>query len=390
MEPMTNRSGALVILAQQGALLRRNLKKPISIESRRIALERMITLEFPHVGAYFAEYSSNLSMTGMFIRTDRIQPPGTKAAFEFSLADGSAMIRGIAEVVWVRARHESPDRPAGLGLRFVSLDKENRQLIRWVVEKRLREGGGSLELDEPPASSQGDAPVAEATSTRTEGGDAETRSIAEAAPIPSWSDGEIKSRLRSYAGTGVVRTAGGRWRWGVLVVLAGSLAGALLFLYQGRASEPTVAGGEAAPVIPVPGEEVPVTTHRASPSRRPANSGSEIESPREIIDTVVAWAEAWSMQSVDAYLSFYAESYRPAGDMSLDRWREMRRDRVAGPRRIEVGITDLEVKLLSAERARARFLQAYASDHYRDNTRKILDLVLEDGRWKIQEERSEG
>ena len=123
MESMTDtRSGALAFLAQQGALLKRNLRKPISIDSRRIALERMITLEFPHVGAFFAEYSSNISMTGMFIRTDRIQLPGTLAAFEFNLADGMKLISGEAEVVWVRKRHEGPDRPAGLGLRFVRLD----------------------------------------------------------------------------------------------------------------------------------------------------------------------------------------------------------------------------------------------------------------------------
>ena len=96
------------------------------------------------------------------------------------------------------------------------------------------------------------------------------------------------------------------------------------------------------------------------------------------------------MQRVDAYLGFYAESYRPPGDMSLAEWKTQRRDRISGPRRIEVGITDLEVELVGGDRARARFQQAYVSDRYRDRTRKILDLVFERGRWKIQEERAEG
>ena len=71
-------NGALATLAQQGALLKRNLREPIPIESRRIALERMVTLEVPDLGYYLAEYSANISMTGMFINTQRVQPPGTR------------------------------------------------------------------------------------------------------------------------------------------------------------------------------------------------------------------------------------------------------------------------------------------------------------------------
>lgn len=366
MEQMTEtRSGALAILAQQGALLRRNLREPITIESRRIAIERMITLDFPHCGAFFAEYSSNISMTGMFIRTDRIQPPGTVAAFEFNIGDGLSLISGEAEVVWVRGRHEGPDRPAGLGLRFVRLDKECRELIRRAVEKRSRDSGSSSEVEAPPAEA----------STPIDGGDAEAPPVVEAAPMPR----------HSYAGARAVQSTGGRWRWVVYAALAGLLAGALSFLYQGGAPEVAAAGvGQATAAS---AEEA--ATAVAERSRRGA-AATEIEpSPAEVVDTVVAWAEAWSMQRVDTYLSFYAESYQPPGAMSFTQWSALRRDRISGPRRIEVAITDLEVQLLGAERAWARFQQSYASDRYRDSSRKILGLVLERGQWRIHEERSE-
>ncbi len=386
MEQMTEtRSGALAILAQQGALLRRNLRKPISIESKRIAIERMITLDFPHCGAFFAEYSSNISMTGMFIRTDRIQPPGTVAAFEFNLGDGLSLISGEAEVVWVRGRHEGPDRPAGLGLRFIQLDRESRELIRRAVEKRSRDSGSSSELEESPPEAPN--PIG--------GGDAEAPPVVEAAPVPRY----------SYAGARAVQTTGGRWRWAVYAALGGLLVGALSFLYQGGAPEAAAADversaatgaeeaataiAEASRALRAPAEQrpaVPPETSLGSPQR--GASVTEIEpSSAEIVDAVVAWAEAWSMQRVDTYLSSYAESYQPPGGMSFAQWSALRRDRISGPLRIEVAITDLEVQLLGAERARARFQQSYASDRYRDSTRKILDLVFERGQWRIHKER---
>ena len=393
------------MLAQQGALLRRNLRKPSSIESRRIAVERMITLEFPHRGAFFAEYSSNLSMTGMFIRTDRIQRPGTVAAFEFNLADGSGLITGEAEVVWVRRRHQGPDRPAGLGMRFTRLDKEGRELIRRAVEKRLGDTGGEI----GEARAQSTRPDGDVTEARPDAG---ARQGAETDAVPLRAEDEVAARLRSYAGAGVAQTQSGRWRWGIFGALAGLLAGALLFLYQGVGAagapeaEPgaveTAAGGAEAPRemhTPTGGARGNGTAAQGSreiggseerPAVPPTVSPESERKSREIVDAVMAWAEAWSMQRVDAYLTFYAESYRPPGDMSLAEWSALRRDRISGPRRIEVGITDLEVELLGADRARARFQQAYVSDRYRDRTRKILELVRERGRWKIQEERAEG
>ncbi len=365
-----SRSGVLAVLAQQGALLRRNLRKPIAIESRRIAAERMITLEFPHCGAFFAEYSSNISMTGMFIRTDRIQSPGTVAAFEFNLADGSGLIRGEAEVVWVRQRHEAPDRPAGLGLRFVRLDDVGRQQIRRAVEKRLRDSGDPSEIDEPAlATVQDDA--------------GEVPPNVEADPVVPGADDQVEPRLRAYARAGAAVPAGGRWRWPVFGAVAALLAAAVLFLYQDGLPRPAT-GAEEPVDVPAPARANVDRTLAVPP---PASSKLE-QSRRQVVEIVMVWAEAWSMQQVDDYLSLYAESYRPPDGMSRSEWSVQRRDRISGPRRIEVGITDLEVEVLDATRARARFQQAYASDRYHDSTRKVLDLVLEGGQWRIQDERT--
>ncbi len=375
-------NGALATLAQQGALLRRNLREPIPIESRRIALERMVTLDVPHLGFYLAEYSANISMTGMFIQSGRIQPPGTVMAFELSLTDGRSPISGEAEVVWVRARARSADLPAGMGLRFVGLDEDSRGQIRRAVEKRPPKADETIAGDElgrrgsspTPAEDSvprvGIDPIAEGH--LVEPGTAEPTAALSGAALSEAAD-LIGSRRRSRA-VAVSESGRKRWRWVPHAALAGLFVGAVLYLSQGRPWDPMNAPREpeARPAPPAVAESVP------------------IQAPSEaVFDMVASWAGAWSAQRTDAYLSFYAQTYRPPDDLSLAHWRELRRDRISRPRRIEVEITDLEVTIPGRARARASFLQSYASDDYRDSVRKILELVLEDGQWKIQVERTE-
>lgn len=50
--------------------------RPSVMDSRRVPLERKVILKFHHFGGFFVEYSANVSLTGMFIRTDSAKPPG--------------------------------------------------------------------------------------------------------------------------------------------------------------------------------------------------------------------------------------------------------------------------------------------------------------------------
>ena len=124
------------------------INRQASIDSRRIALEREVTIRVPRFDTFVTEYSTNISTTGMFIVSEKPHSPGTTFTFEFSVADDWKLIRGKAQVVWTRYRDEDKERPAGMGVRFVELDAQSRRLIRWIVEKNIREGGKPFELDE--------------------------------------------------------------------------------------------------------------------------------------------------------------------------------------------------------------------------------------------------
>jgi type IV pilus assembly protein PilZ len=76
-----------------------------------------------------AGQTDNISETGMFIRTPREYPMGTRVAFQFTLPSERAPIQGEAEVV--RRSSGEGGQPQGVGVRFNAFRGED--------EKRLRE-----------------------------------------------------------------------------------------------------------------------------------------------------------------------------------------------------------------------------------------------------------
>ncbi|MDX1631412.1 MAG: TIGR02266 family protein, partial [Thermoanaerobaculia bacterium] len=105
-------------------------------------------LKFKEFRGFITEYSANISPGGMFIITESPQEPGSVFDFEFRLADDDfQIIHGLGEVVWVREESGGPDRPRGMGIRFLHLDEGSRELIEKMVEEHVRSGGTPFDLD---------------------------------------------------------------------------------------------------------------------------------------------------------------------------------------------------------------------------------------------------
>ena len=109
--------------------------------------------------------------------------------------------------------------------------------------------------------------------------------------------------------------------------------------------------------------------------------------PDEVADvalqTVRDWAEAWSDQDVDRYLTFYAKSFSPADGTSRSKWASVRGERLRKPRFIRIDIDDAKVDFQGDERVRVTFLQSYQSDTYGDRVRKVLVMAMQGSEWKI-------
>lgn len=126
------------------------LPQPVPFESQRVPLERRITLKFQHRDGFINEYAANISLSGMFITAWVPEPCGSVFLFEVQVADRQRLIHGVGEVVWVREAEESPDRPSGMGIRFLKLDEASREVIRGMVENHVRQGGKPFDPTVPP------------------------------------------------------------------------------------------------------------------------------------------------------------------------------------------------------------------------------------------------
>lgn len=151
-------------------------------------------------------------------------------------------------------------------------------------------------------------------------------------------------------------------------------------------AEPEPASEPAPEPVAEPFREPEPVPELAVREEAPPPVGETGPSALELVQTVKNWVGAWSEQRVDDYLDFYARSFTPEDGVGRARWAGERRERIAGPRFVRVTITGLETRMLDDGSARATFLQYYRSDGFSDTVRKTLELVREDGRWRIQRE----
>jgi len=102
------------------------------------------------------------------------------------------------------------------------------------------------------------------------------------------------------------------------------------------------------------------------------------------------WAEAWSNQEVEDYLTFYADQFISPGGRTRQVWEAQRRDRLAKPANITVTLEDFKLKPQANGNLTVEVIQNYKSDLLTDRTQKIFDLQSTESGWKILRERSLG
>lgn len=99
---------------------------PSTASEHRQHTRVLINQEFECIEDYIAEYVSNISQGGVFIRSKNPLPMGTKVTLQFSvILDDIEEVRGEGEVVRVDKSPES----TGMGVAFTKLTAESKQLI---------------------------------------------------------------------------------------------------------------------------------------------------------------------------------------------------------------------------------------------------------------------
>ena len=159
-------------------------------ETRKDPRAKVLTMTVRYKSAtvdeFIEHHSHDVSRGGIFIKTPSPFLPGTLLKFEIRIADDKPMLQGVGRVVWKRdsAAASGPDKPAGMGVKFIKVDEASRNLIdRLVVSK----GGGSSAYDDETSTPGTEAPApAAASPTPTPAPAGPPRPASSRAMAPAW------------------------------------------------------------------------------------------------------------------------------------------------------------------------------------------------------------
>lgn len=78
----------------------------------------------------------NLSRGGVFVESSRVVAPPAEVSIAMRLPETPAWLASTAQVIWTRPGAPRPRHRAGMGLRFLALDRRTaRTLSEWVEER---------------------------------------------------------------------------------------------------------------------------------------------------------------------------------------------------------------------------------------------------------------
>jgi hypothetical protein len=108
----------------------------------------------------------------------------------------------------------------------------------------------------------------------------------------------------------------------------------------------------------------------------------------KVDDFIKFWVKSWEGQNIAAYLSCYRNDFTSPG-ISRDQWEKQRAERIGTSSKMEIQLSDLKKKKLSADRIQVTFVQDYRSSTYADVSLKSLELIWVGEGWAIAQEASQ-
>jgi uncharacterized protein (TIGR02266 family) len=351
----------------------------------RVAMSRPIRVRYRLFQEFIQEMSTNISMGGMFVATEEPRDPGSQFDFEFLLEDGFTLVKGRAEVAWVRPDASGDGQPAGMGVRFIELEETGKVLIGKIVAKVRKKGRKPFDVIGAASSgrSRAQSPAANPTDTVSE----------QARPgVAIKGEVERKNKAETEApGVGDRR----RVPRFALLLLAAIVAGLLVvLLFNTFVVRPRIEALEQRLEALSSAGSAPERVPEATAPSESETGGEEavvieekVFDPEKPLDFIQEWARAWSEKRTEDYLACYSELFEPSVDLSREEWENLRRVRIGRGANIQVQVLLAEQIELGPEERIVSFVQAYQSDTYRDRVRKVLRLVWEGEGWKIVEER---
>ena len=99
--------------------------------SRRAEERVTVNREFENFDAFIQEYITNISRSGVFIRSKNPLPVGTEVNLNFTVVmDDIETVEGIGEVVRVETK------PQGMGVVFIELTAYSKVIIERLLTRK--------------------------------------------------------------------------------------------------------------------------------------------------------------------------------------------------------------------------------------------------------------
>lgn len=131
-------------------------------------------------------------------------------------------------------------------------------------------------------------------------------------------------------------------------------------------------------------EPEPAKAEPKLPTKSVAASNTD---DQDILNSVETWAKAWSNKETTKYLAHYAKDFQTPKGESRKSWADERRSRIESKGRISVKVETPKVTI-QGHTATVKFRQIYTSDRLTANSRKSLEMIKQDGKWLIKQERA--
>ncbi len=156
-------------------------------DTTRAPFTTTVRLRFDRLGSTVAAQSADISMEGMFVKTEEPRPVGTLVQFEFDIEDqdtsgAQEVVQGLGDVVWVRTSGGT-NKPSGMGIQFRYVDAHSREHVYRIVTNFIREISGDGAEQSVPETADGSRPAAVATPLGTN-----ATVAAPLAALPGWNE----------------------------------------------------------------------------------------------------------------------------------------------------------------------------------------------------------
>lgn len=114
---------------QEGGDRRRHTRKPVSMQVCYRTLD-----------TFFYDYALNISLGGIFIKTENPLARGSEVEIEFQAPGSPRSFRTKGTVVRVVFPESASPEPPGMGIEFEKLNEDDKELINMLWEKSTGHG----------------------------------------------------------------------------------------------------------------------------------------------------------------------------------------------------------------------------------------------------------